>query len=626
MSDRKNFGHGQIVTETELDDAFNDLETADHDLSDDAGLSQNATTDAKDSTVYGGILSGLTVTRNGTNDYVTVAAGKACDDQGRRIYLPSNATVKITNIGDTTEAVVSSATGDGAAITVTCGTGQYVICSLYIVYDEVLSDARTDALGDSYYFENAESFHFHLKIGTAYSHPLGAPPTRGALEDGKVLIADLVLTNSGGAMQLVNTGGIGMDGILYSDENWDEFAIAIADAQYAGNTGRRSDWISLDDPTDFPLFDSNGVNLRQGTSRDSFYELVKMLQVTAATPSGGDLIGDRVHNAVTGSTIKAPASITLAAGSLHAKGTTISQYLADCLYKGGDNVITTDSAASGSLRIHSQYDTNQMYMDRYEYIVNNPAFMRGNYGEPIVGKRIEEHWLEGASDLSRGRWSNHRDATGGVGTTIVNGACTIYATAKASSSIQGVELGTQPNNAAFRIGTGNKYGLAGSLYSHAVLCLEFGFDAGGGGLPDTQASFYAQFWFDSDNYIMIHADFDSGNDDLYMNLRGGGVSETETLMSTISTSNRYMVHVSTYPQGTYDGLRGYACEIDTSTATITKQATVATSSDISLAAGGYSLRLQNNVTDVSDALNLSLTTYVYYLYAAETAIKRIANA
>ena len=290
--------HGQTVLEQELDDMFDDCENAELNLALDTGHAQVDDGASPGPSVYGGILSGLTVTAVAGNDYVTIAGGKARDNLGQRIYTGATAsTVKVSNVGITDVATVGSsspytpspltdAVCDGAAIS-GITVGKYTVASLWLVYAEQLSDVRVDLLGANVSYNVAESFKFEIAIGDAagYVHATvvagGATPNRSALIDGKVLLADVILYNNGGNIEIATVTPT----VCVKDEDWDDLT-----GNYANLAGRRSDWIALDQGADFPQNAAQGTETRAGSAREAIYDVVKKLQAQAA-PDGASMVG-----------------------------------------------------------------------------------------------------------------------------------------------------------------------------------------------------------------------------------------------------------------------------------------------------------------------------------------------
>lgn len=274
--DRVNTYHGQIVLESELDQMFDDTESAERNLALESGISQALLADTPPSDVFGGIVAGLGVTGAGGATEVTVAEGQARDNQGRRIDLGSSATVALSHTGESDEGDYT-AVGDGAVITGSCpAPGERIIAALFLVYDENLSDPRTDATGSTIQYRILESFHFDIQIGVSFAHPPGATPSRAALADNKVHLADLLLTNNAGTMELV--------AILTSDQEWDALT-----GNYANLTGRRSDFIALEQ-ADFPVLDNMNTSVRSPSARKAIYDLLGVLQDGVIWGSGGGIV------------------------------------------------------------------------------------------------------------------------------------------------------------------------------------------------------------------------------------------------------------------------------------------------------------------------------------------------
>jgi hypothetical protein len=276
---RKQYGDGQVVTEGELDSSFADCEDAERGLALDAGMCQVAVGSSPGPDIYGGINEGLVVAKSGTDDFVDVTAGSARDTSNRRCHVPTDATVKITNLGATAEGATVDAVGSGSQIIDSCPIGQRIIVSLFLVYDEHQSDMRYDEAEDPYYFEEEESFHFYLTEGVAFTHAPGSTPGRAALVDNMVLLTDLLLTNSAGAMQCV--------AVCNTSAEWDALT-----GYYANLAGRRSDQLAIDSTAAAPLVAAAGTSIRGRTGREALLSAIQALGATT-TPTGSELIGAR---------------------------------------------------------------------------------------------------------------------------------------------------------------------------------------------------------------------------------------------------------------------------------------------------------------------------------------------
>jgi hypothetical protein len=340
--DRKNYYHGQIVTEDELDAGFADVEALELNLAIDHGLCQGTAGGSPDVDVYGGIVSGLVVTRVDATT-VQVTAGVARDGSGRRIELTSTATVKVTNQGDTEEGDTTNATGDYPT-PIAISVGKEAWLSLFIVYDENLSEPRQDGGGSTVFFEEDESFHFNLTQGTEGTVP--CTTNRAALATNKVLLTDILLdANEEIAYTAPNYG------ICGTSEEFDDYD----PSNYASMEGRRADWIALDNATDFPQFDDVDIEIRAGNARAAIYDLVKKLQAEAA-PAGARTVGARAQ---TGSgTRTAYSLLDLAAGSIDEQLLFLLEAVNNRFARGGDSIIPV-AGANGLALDPTNLDTNR---------------------------------------------------------------------------------------------------------------------------------------------------------------------------------------------------------------------------------------------------------------------------
>lgn len=278
----RNFFHLQKVLEAELDTIFTQANTEEALSAAENGLAQNKATDTPDMKVFGGILEGLVVTKIDATT-VQVTAGAARDDDGKKILLPSTATVSLTMLDETTIGDTTAATGDGSAVAVTAGNEAWL--SLFIEYAELLSDARIDGLGNTVYFQIDESFQFVLTLGTEAVAPA---TNQAAIGNGKVHLADILLD----ANEQIRTVGATI-AIGSTNEFFD--LLGVTTPGYEAMIGRRSDWAAFENATDFPLFAAEDTYIRAGNPRAAIYDLVKKLQVSSGSPSGAELIGSLVR-------------------------------------------------------------------------------------------------------------------------------------------------------------------------------------------------------------------------------------------------------------------------------------------------------------------------------------------
>ena len=327
MANRNNYGFGQIVLQGELDGSFDDLEAADLAQVLDSGQGQVPVAASPGPDIYGAINRGLIVTRSGTDDFVSITGGTAYDNQGRRISLETAATVKLTAIGITTPGATADATAAGAALTLSVPAGEYAVVSLFIAYDEILSGQRKDGNNQNYYFVLSESFHFELAVSTPWTPPLTGTPGRQALADNKILLADLVVENNGGSINVISNG------VCTTTKNW----VGLA-GFYAGLTGRRSDWFAIEgDATDHPAFLVGASSFRYGTAREALWSLLQLLQGRTTVPTGSEVIGIPA-DAGLGSTFSINAPVTIAAGHIKDAITTLLGGVNAKFSRGGDTV------------------------------------------------------------------------------------------------------------------------------------------------------------------------------------------------------------------------------------------------------------------------------------------------
>lgn len=348
MADIQDWYLGQIVTEGEMDQLYTDLNAAERNLAKEAHLGQGpAVTAHRD----GGILSGLVVTKDTTTS-VEITAGSARDGNGKRISLGVDATVSLTNLGDTGEGETVSATGDGS-LTASSITAGEAWLSLFIAYDTNLSDTRIDALNNTINFRQSESFHFELMIGTDAAPPATA---RANLADTRVLLCDILLDNSGEIRQISGT-----DAVCVS--TYDMNKIGYGPEDTAALAGRRSDWVAIDpDGTSYPLlqtaYDSSEPhthayhNIRAGSPREAMQQLIELYAEpgTASKAGGSEVIGGRP---VTGKVLSSPGASTalqMPSGSVHTQLEALYDKVNTLLSRGGDT-LTGNLILTGSLTV-----------------------------------------------------------------------------------------------------------------------------------------------------------------------------------------------------------------------------------------------------------------------------------
>lgn len=177
MSDRLNYYFRQKVTEAELDEGFALLEAADHNFTTDLDLV--------------GIARGLTVTQRGAgaNLSIDIAAGVAYDKNGARANVPGTQNVDVS----VDESSVSTDVSGGA---------NSKIISVFLKFQRVLSDPRTDGNSVTVYFSETEGFTFVVRQSAE-----AVTPTPVALDTAFILLADI--TRAFGQTTIVN-GNIGV--------------------------------------------------------------------------------------------------------------------------------------------------------------------------------------------------------------------------------------------------------------------------------------------------------------------------------------------------------------------------------------------------------------------------------
>jgi len=160
--DRRDYYFLQLLSESELDDGFEQAEQADRAVTVDAGLV--------------GIHQGGSVSeRSGTPDLnVEVAACQAYNQAGERMNVPSL-------------QLVDMSTDNLSVSTDVAGGGNEKIVSLFLKFERALSDPRIDGNTATVYFNRDESFSFFIVQGSESS----PPPTPPALESDKILLADV---------------------------------------------------------------------------------------------------------------------------------------------------------------------------------------------------------------------------------------------------------------------------------------------------------------------------------------------------------------------------------------------------------------------------------------------------
>jgi len=154
---RKDFYFEQLVTQADLDEAFDYAENADHFLQQDNG--------------YLGIATGLEVTEEATPDLtVDVASGNAYDPDGQRIAVAATQNLDLS-------------VDSNAVSTTVAGGGNEKWISVFLAFDRTLSDPRVDGNGTPLDYERSESFQFIVDQGAEASAGSAAVYTAGDTEN-----------------------------------------------------------------------------------------------------------------------------------------------------------------------------------------------------------------------------------------------------------------------------------------------------------------------------------------------------------------------------------------------------------------------------------------------------------
>lgn len=344
--DRSDFYSGQVVSQLDMDEAFDDVEEAEFALAKAGGIAQVDVALSPGPDVFGGITEGLDVTGVLGSDHVTVDIGVARDNTGAKISLGTSATVMMTKAGSTPEGDVALAIPtSGADISASCVVGRRIVATLSIVYDEALSDYEQDETGTWAYYRLEESFHFLIEIGASF--PIGAAPVAppfAALTNGKVVLTDILLENL--------TGTITVAAVYPTSASWDALG-----GNYALWPGRRSDhFVAEIDDSNLPL---QTVAIRNDSDRGALYTLMEQLQESGVT-AGTDVIGApaRVGPAI-GSVFVAATPLSVPAGTLTAQQGTVVDAFSTMLFNGGGSTLRPQAGVSGITFDPSSMDANR---------------------------------------------------------------------------------------------------------------------------------------------------------------------------------------------------------------------------------------------------------------------------
>ena len=276
MADRTDFHFRQKVTEAELDLAFELLEKADRNLAADLGI-------------YG-IISGAAPTQHSPVPDLTIdltAPARAYDNLGQRIFFGTGQVVdcSVDHAGIPTEVPVA---------------GQERWLGVFLRFDRLLSDPRTDGNSQQVFFRRDESFEIVVRQGP--TGPVGVAP-KVPLDADELLVCDVKRTHgqsqiqtpdidisrrqafifaTGDAVEIVS----GLWSILQPAVNTVQSALDEVDAELAdhfGGAARRHPASDID-------FTPHGF-VAAGDVQAAVNELVDDLTTSAAGDPGSKRVG-----------------------------------------------------------------------------------------------------------------------------------------------------------------------------------------------------------------------------------------------------------------------------------------------------------------------------------------------
>lgn len=177
MANQKRWYYGQLVYESDLNEAFRDLEIGSNNILVDQGLV--------------GVLRGFTVGQQPTPNMSVIVEGSsvAYDQQGRRCFLPTPETVDLSQDSDGVPTAVIN-------------PGNVKWLTIFVQFERQLSDLVPDDNNNLVYFREDEGMKFVVVQGPEAA--LGSE-TRPAKLDNGLLIAD-VLIEHGTTAILEGTG------------------------------------------------------------------------------------------------------------------------------------------------------------------------------------------------------------------------------------------------------------------------------------------------------------------------------------------------------------------------------------------------------------------------------------
>lgn len=329
---------GRQVLDADLDETSDWLVDAFGAISIDGGLTQDDVSTGTPK-IRGGIVKGLDVSQNGaaSNLQLDVSVGVCYDDSGDRIELSTQATLTCDYTGAWAEGVKTGSATVGASVLSITSAGDEVVLSLYLVYDEDLSDPQVDLGGSPVNFEITPSFHFELRKGTEYTPPPAGAISRDALANGRVLLCDIIVVNNGGTLEWR------ANGFCTSNYGWDNVGAGYGPDSTAACDGRRSDYIAFEDSANFGVWRDTVTPqqiawIRASNPRDALERLCTLLaHSTGGQPWGASLVGcpvdpGNVQGVATGAT-------NLVAGSLRTQLSALLDAINSRACRGGDSIL-----------------------------------------------------------------------------------------------------------------------------------------------------------------------------------------------------------------------------------------------------------------------------------------------
>lgn len=182
MADRHDYYFGEVVTESELDEGFDFQEQADWDQNKDAGLTGLVYPSYDVAASWPTLPVSWTVRENSPADFkVIVDTGYGYNKDGKRLAV------------DPPTSVVKDCSVDylGASNAVAAGKSRWI--SIFLKFDRILSDIRTDDDGLTIYFLQTESYELEVRQGPEEAYPATTKPV---LDSSAILICDILIDDT----------------------------------------------------------------------------------------------------------------------------------------------------------------------------------------------------------------------------------------------------------------------------------------------------------------------------------------------------------------------------------------------------------------------------------------------